>query len=1168
MAAPKVIAFKVVVNGVDTAIRNEQELAAAVKLVSKAYKAADYGTEEREQAAQQLGKLKKLQADSRQEIRDTAREYQIAEDRGKGSYRALNAELVNLRRTYKELSRAEREVAGPDLLKRIDVLDRELKELDADMGQYQRNVGNYASAFEGVGGALLDLGGLGDLAGLATPAGAVTAIGTAAIATGKYVLDATENVQRLQGSIQALTGQTGEELDRFTVKVAAIAETFKKTEDEVLLSANALSKQLSIPFDEAVDRIGVALANGVDVNGQLLDSAEEYAAQVGGAFNSAEEDANAFFQILEIGNREGVTSDKLIDTFKEARIRLRELTPATREALDALGIGSVETAELIQKKGIGPAIAAVAEELKKVEKDGPVAGQVLADVFGGPGEDAGFNAVTSLSQVNGALRQVIDTENERAVQLARTNEVNEEFAAVQVQLANAVGQGGATVENLTTQGQTLLLKFLIPFISIGSRLYNVLEPIGGLFLSLAKRLGIVSEEAGILDLVFVPLTATVNAVATVVETVTARVESFVGGVQSAYATVKEVYQEARDFFLGAQEARAGFGGAGAEGEFERAARGVDGLTDAQREGRKAQEEYTAAQQKAAEEAKRQANTLAGLKERLKELNEQREKTQLGSAEFADLTKQINATQKELDRYTKATKASAVATDKFAKDSIGFLQAELADLQAELQNATTPDRERGLLEQIIDVEGAIAKIEEGRTAIRNEIARLGDNLEPVSLIAPPARQLDQLDSLNADILAANEEREKTNTDLTLEERRDLNRRLRENERAAAAQRKQDAIDEANERAAIFAQAQETIFGSFFSINSALAEASRSRSEEAIKGIQRQYAAEIEAAEGNAARQEQLREEQAEAEARIQAEQLERAKKYQTAAALATAAAGVISILAAPTTIPDPFGAIFKGVQIAALAATTAIQIANIQRQTVAARGLLVEDDDPAMTQPRRRARTRQDRRTHRRRELAARGSIIRGWVRGQTHAGPGGGVPLTIHGQRVLVEAGEKIDHDEHGATVIVNKRSAEVNREVLDAIDGKTFEGKRTLLHQINTQRGYGRPLISPTFARGGLVSGIPVPADTAPAVAGLQLYNEATVGGRDRREPASTEPVTAHLTDTDVARIANAVRRGTAEGAATGAYQGSVDGADAAARARAAADRRNARSGLKPTDR
>jgi TP901 family phage tail tape measure protein len=93
-----------------------------------------------------------------------------------GSYRALNKELVDLRRAYKELSQAEREgPGGADSLKRIQQLDLELKQLDSTMGQFQRNVGNYpgggfgafVGGIEGLGGPLGDF--IGNVQGLMNP---------------------------------------------------------------------------------------------------------------------------------------------------------------------------------------------------------------------------------------------------------------------------------------------------------------------------------------------------------------------------------------------------------------------------------------------------------------------------------------------------------------------------------------------------------------------------------------------------------------------------------------------------------------------------------------------------------------------------------------------------------------------------------------------------------------------------------------------------------------------------------------------------------------------------------------------------------------------------------------------------------------------------------------
>ena len=89
------------------------------------------------------------------------------------SYDSINASLAQMQREYKGLTAAQREsAAGKELLKNIAETKQELKDLDAEMGDFQRNVGNYKSALGPLEGILnkvglsaenLSKGGLGGL---------------------------------------------------------------------------------------------------------------------------------------------------------------------------------------------------------------------------------------------------------------------------------------------------------------------------------------------------------------------------------------------------------------------------------------------------------------------------------------------------------------------------------------------------------------------------------------------------------------------------------------------------------------------------------------------------------------------------------------------------------------------------------------------------------------------------------------------------------------------------------------------------------------------------------------------------------------------------------------------------------------------------------------------
>lgn len=68
-----------------------------------------------------------------------------------GSYNEMKASMLQLEKEYYNLSQAAREGAkGMDILNNIGKLNQQLKDIDAQMGNYQRNVGNYASDWNGL----------------------------------------------------------------------------------------------------------------------------------------------------------------------------------------------------------------------------------------------------------------------------------------------------------------------------------------------------------------------------------------------------------------------------------------------------------------------------------------------------------------------------------------------------------------------------------------------------------------------------------------------------------------------------------------------------------------------------------------------------------------------------------------------------------------------------------------------------------------------------------------------------------------------------------------------------------------------------------------------------------------------------------------------------------
>jgi len=483
----KVLVYEVEIKGVKTAVNSQEDLARAIRDTTKARQAEKFNTDEYKRLGNQIAALKTIQQEQRQEERNAINQFKQNADQGKNSYRALNAELVRLRNSYKDLTAEERQGAfGARTIKRIQELDRELKDIDASLGQFQRNVGNYGEAFQGV---FTQLSGF-DIAAFASIPGAAAAIGEALIGALQNVYQLVQGIRELRGEISTLTNATGADLDDFTARIKGVADTFGEDQSRIIESANAVSKAFNITFGEALTRIEEGFVAGSNANGEFLDTIREYPR----LFQEAGLNADQFFRVANRQATEGIFSDKGADAVKEAALSLRELTPATLLALKGIGISGAEIQKIIGEKGIGGAIAEVSKQLDTVQENGPKAGAVLADVFRGAGEDAGIKFIKSLKDVDQATLSLIDTTNEYQSAQLRTLEINTEFNRKLVEVSESIGGAGANLSDVTTIIQTKLLEVLLLVIEGVQDLGEILGPLSTSISELGSSLGVVEEN--------------------------------------------------------------------------------------------------------------------------------------------------------------------------------------------------------------------------------------------------------------------------------------------------------------------------------------------------------------------------------------------------------------------------------------------------------------------------------------------------------------------------------------------------------------------------------------------------------------------------------------------------------------------------------------------------
>lgn len=459
--------------------------------------------------AKKLAELKLAQQEANQINKLIVKINQSAE----GSYNRLSAQY-SLNKIYlNNMTKAERENTeeGRKLVAQTKGIYEEMKRLQEATGKFQLNVGNYTEASDAIiaygdklketlglnsafGESLLTLG-----RGGAESKAVFTAIGDGAKALGKTLLGLLSNPVFLAiagiaaagaafkwwydynaGLVEAtrltkqFTGKSGDDLKAFRNEVQAVADSFNADFRETLIATNALSKQFGISANEALQLVKDGFLAGGDANGEFLDTLKEYPAY----FKEAGISADQFVAIVTQTNKMGIFSDKGVDAIKEANLRLREMTTATAAALDGIGISSEQVQKDLQTgtKTTFDVIQDVSAKLAELPDNAATVGAAIADIFGGPGEDAGLQYLRTLKDISTNMDEV----KGKAGVLAQ---LQEEQLQSQIELQNALSglfdATGGNFETLTTQakvfvnqGLTAIIKGVIDVVNYLIELYN------------------------------------------------------------------------------------------------------------------------------------------------------------------------------------------------------------------------------------------------------------------------------------------------------------------------------------------------------------------------------------------------------------------------------------------------------------------------------------------------------------------------------------------------------------------------------------------------------------------------------------------------------------------------------------------------------------------------
>lgn len=265
-------------------------------------------------------------------------------------------------------------------------------------------------------------------------------------------------VDKLRGSISQLTGLTGDALNEATAGVKALGTVYKKESDDIIQATNALAKTYNLTFNDALALVEDGFKNGADANGEFLDTLKEYPAQ----FKAAGISAEAAIAIISQSAKDGIFSDKGADAIKEAGLRLRELPKATEDALKPLGEAANKAIrQAIDSGDTFKAIQLVSKGLNDTGLSAKETQTIIADVFGGAGEDAGLAYLQSLQNIDVSLKDVTESTNAYTIQKNDLLQSEKELALAQSQLASVFEGLGSTLQTLTNKGLKFFAEFLI-----------------------------------------------------------------------------------------------------------------------------------------------------------------------------------------------------------------------------------------------------------------------------------------------------------------------------------------------------------------------------------------------------------------------------------------------------------------------------------------------------------------------------------------------------------------------------------------------------------------------------------------------------------------------------------------------------------------------------------
>ena len=351
--------------------------------------------------------------------------------------------------------------------------------------------------------------------------------------------DSITDVTDAMGTVKTIMGELDDvSLKNVTENAMTLSDVYGWDIQESIRAANSMQKQFGVTSDQAFNLMVQGAQKGLDQNGDLLDTINEYSVQFKNAGFTSEEMMN----MLANGAKEGTWSvDKLGDAVKEYNIRISDGTVA--EALEknreALGMTEKDVKDLSKSYGKGgkegkaamkktlDAVLAVDDETERYN--------LGVQLFGTMWEDLGEDAVKALLDTEGGIKKTND-----AMSKTKTDAYDN------------------LATSLTALGRTLKNEILAPIVdSITPALKGIVEwaienidTLKPIIIGVAAAFGVLAGALAISGIISTVQKAFALLSATMLANPITLIVAAIAGLVAAFITLWKNNEGFRDFWIG------------------------------------------------------------------------------------------------------------------------------------------------------------------------------------------------------------------------------------------------------------------------------------------------------------------------------------------------------------------------------------------------------------------------------------------------------------------------------------------------------------------------------------------------------------------------------------------------------------------------------------------